>query len=545
MGRVVHSSRLVLIGIGLLAATTMRLHAADQHKSLQTEFHTSDRCLACHNGLSTPEGKDVSIGFDWRSSIMGNSARDPYWQASVRREDIDHPESKAEIEDGCADCHMPMARYEAKQKGKLGEVFAHLPFDKDPEKNAGAEDGVTCSICHQIAKENFGKRESFNGGFLIETPQSKNDHPEFGPFVIQNAQASIMQTSTGGFRPTAAEHIADSALCATCHTLYTRSIAPGGKQLGFFPEQMPYQEWLHSDYPNKNTCQSCHMPEVQGSAPIAAVMGQLRPGVRQHTFLGGNFFVLRLLNQYRNDLSVSAMPMELTAQAERTVDFLQSRAARVMIRKVSVTSSKLDADVFVENLTGHKLPTAFPSRRAWLHVVVRDHNGQTVFESGALNPDGSIHGNVNDADASRFMPHYREITSSEQVEIYEPILKDQDGHVTTGLAAAVGYLKDNRLLPAGFQKQNADKDIAVVGDAADDPNFTDAGDSVHYSAALGNAEGPFQVEVELWYQPIGFRWAHNLASYDAPETKRIVGYYDSMPSATAVVLARAQATSNY
>jgi hypothetical protein len=287
------------------------------------------------------------------------------------------------------------------------------------------------------------------------------------------------------------------------------------------------------------------MPEVEGPAQIAAVMGQMRPGVRQHTFLGGNFFVLRLLNQYRNDLSVSAMPLELTAQAERTVDFLQTRAARVTIRKVSVTPSKLEADVFVENLTGHKLPTAFPSRRAWLHVLIRDHNGKTVFESGALNTDGSIRGNVNDADASRFMPHFREITSSEQVEIYEPILKDQDGHVTTGLAAAVGYLKDNRLLPAGFQKQSADKDIAVVGDAADDPNFTDAGDSVHYSVALGNAEGPFQVETELWYQPIGFRWAHNLAAYDAPETKRIVGYYDSMPSATALVLARAQAASNY
>lgn len=236
------------------------------------------------------------------------------------------------------------------------------------------------------------------------------------------------------------------------------------------------------------------------------------------------------------------MPMELTVQAERTVEFLQTRAARVTIRKVNVTSGKLDADIFVENLTGHKLPTAFPSRRAWLHVVVRDHNGQTVFESGALNPDGSIKGNVNDTDASRFMPHFREITSSDQVEIYEPILKDQDGHVTTGLAAAVGYLKDNRLLPAGFQKQSADKDIAVVGDASDDPNFTDAGDSAHYSVALADAQGPFQIEAELWYQPIGFRWAHNLATYDAPETKRLVDYYDSMPSVTAIVLAHAQAS---
>src|SRR4029077_466678 len=196
------------------------------------------------------------------------------------------------------------------------------------------------------------------------------------------------------------------------------------------------------------------------------------------------------------------------------------------ISKVSVTSGKLDADVLVENLTGHKLPTAFPSRRAWLHVVVRDHNGQTVFESGALNPDGSIHGNVNDVDASRFMPHYREISSSDQVEIYEPILKDQDGHVTTGLAAAVGYLKDNRLLPAGFQKQTADEDIAVVGDAADDPNFTGAGDLVRYSVTLGDAQGPFHIDAELWYQPIGFRWAHNLIPYQAAETSRLIGYYE-------------------
>ncbi len=541
MRRSVHNLTL-LFALAAVTAIPQMLRGADKPKAPQAEFHTSDRCLACHNGLTTPDGKDVSIGFDWRSSVMGNSARDPYWQASVRREDMEHPESKAEIEDGCADCHMPVARYEAKQNGKLGEVFAHLPFDSDPKKNASAEDGVTCSICHQITKQNFGTRESFNGGFQIEAPHSKDDHPEFGPFVIQNAQASIMQTSTGGFRPTAAEHILDSAMCATCHTLYTKSLAPGGRVLGTFPEQVPYQEWLHSDYPNRNTCQSCHMPEVQGRAPIAAVMGELRTGLRQHTFLGGNFFVLRLLNEYRNDLSVSAMPVELTAEAERTVNFLQTRAARVMIRKVNVTSGKLDADIFVENLTGHKLPTAFPSRRAWLHVVVRDRSGQIVFESGALNPDGSIKGNVNDVDASRFLPHYREITSSDQVEIYEPILKDQDGHVTTGLAAAVGYLKDNRLLPAGFQKQSADKDIAVVGDAANDPNFTDAGDSVHYSVALRDAQGPFQVEAELWYQPIGFRWAHNLAVYDAPETKRIVGYYDSMPSATAVVLAHAQAS---
>src|SRR6476619_4645175 len=96
-------------------------------------FRTSDRCVACHNGLTTPSGEDVSIGVDWRASIMANSARDPYWQASVRRESIDHPESQAGIEDECSVCHMPIVRYDAMLRGRKGEIFAHLPIDAEPE----------------------------------------------------------------------------------------------------------------------------------------------------------------------------------------------------------------------------------------------------------------------------------------------------------------------------------------------------------------------------------------------------------------------------
>src|ERR1700741_1167029 len=179
----------------------------DQQKDLKPAFQTSDRCLACHNGLTTPSGKDVSIGFDWRSSIMANASRDPYWQASVRPEDIQDQESSAKVENGGGDCHMPIARYEAKLQGRLGEVFAHLPFDSDPKKNAAAEDGISCSVCHQIGKEKLGARESFNGGFVVDAPQAEENHPEYGPFVIQPGQAHIMQTSTGGFRPIVASHI--------------------------------------------------------------------------------------------------------------------------------------------------------------------------------------------------------------------------------------------------------------------------------------------------------------------------------------------------
>src|SRR6201995_5785638 len=96
------------LGITLLALSfAFLLRAKDKP---QIRFETSDRCIACHNDLKTPSGKDVSIGFNWRASIMANSSRDPYWQASVRRESIDHPEAKQEIADTCTICHMPAVR---------------------------------------------------------------------------------------------------------------------------------------------------------------------------------------------------------------------------------------------------------------------------------------------------------------------------------------------------------------------------------------------------------------------------------------------------
>jgi hypothetical protein len=284
------------------------------------------------------------------------------------------------------------------------------------------------------------------------------------------------------------------------------------------------------------------MPEVHEEVPVTSIMGQPREGMHRHEFVAANFFMQHMLNKYRGDLSVAALPHELTNAAARTVAFLQTQSARVSIRNLESSSSGLTMEVFVENLSGHKLPTAYPSRRAWLHVAIRDANGRTVFESGGLNPDASIKGNDNDADPLRFEPHYQEITSPEQVEIYESIPKDSAGHVTTGLLSAVGYLKDNRILPSGFNKQTADKDIAVIGEAANDPNFTDKGSLVRYSVSTGDAPGPFHIEAELWYQPIGFRWAHNLAPYTEAEPQRFVGYYDSMSSSTAVMLARAEVT---
>ncbi len=351
-----------------------------------------------------------------------------------------------------------------------------------------------------------------------------------------------MSTSTGGFNPTHSSHILDSGLCGSCHTLITKALGEGGKELATFYEQMPYPEWLHSDYPDKQSCQSCHMPEIHEASPISSVLGVDRKGVMRHSFVGSNFLLTNILNQYRDELSVTAQPQQLADAARETVEFLQTHAARVSVDKVERSGDTLTASVVVQNLTGHKLPTAYPSRRAWLHVVVRDNRGQVVFESGKLRPDGSIVGNDNDDDPLRYEPHYSKIERGDQVEIYEDIMKDQAGQPTTGLLHAVGYLKDNRVLPTGFDKKTAPSEIAVVGAAATDDSFTAGEDRVLYSVWVGNAQGPFRIEAELCYQPIGFRWAHNLLRYNAMEPQRFVRYYDALSANNSVVLARAETT---
>lgn len=509
-----------------------------------TRFVPADRCVACHNGLTTISGRDASIGFDWRASMMANSSRDPYWQAGVRREILDHPSRRADIEDECSICHMPMQRYDAHAAGGKGVIFGRLPTDRGTDLvDSLSADGVSCTVCHQIQNARFGDRASFNGGFVLDDTVPMGRRPVFGPYQVDRGRRMVMHSSSG-FVPMKAEHIRQSELCATCHTLYTAALDSSGKEIGTLPEQMPFLEWQHSAYRTERSCQSCHMPLVVAagdSVPITAIDGEPRPDVRRHWFPGGNFFMLGILSRYRAELAVEALPQELDANAAQTRAML-AQAARVEVRAASDGQAPLIVDVGVTNLNGHKLPSAYPSRRAWLHVTVRDGAGTVVFESGALSPSGRIIGNDNDDDRLRYEPHYREITRPDQVQIYEAVMGDPRGQVTTGLLTATAYLKDNRLLPRGFDKGTAPADIAVRGDALGDPAFVGGSHRIRYRVDVGRAPGPYRIDAELWYQPIGFRWAQNLRLRPAPETNRFVAYFESMADVSGIVLARDSTT---
>ena len=127
-----------------------------------------------------------------------------------------------------------------------------------------------------------------------------------------------------------------------------------------------------------------------------------------------------------------------------------------------------------------------------------------VFESGKPLASGQIAGNDADFDLSSYEPHYDLITSPDQVQIYEPITKGSDGEVTYTILRVVGFLKDNRLLPEGFDKTSAPADVAVIGNAAVDDDFTGGGDVVHYEIPLPAGTLSPTVTAELLFQPISY-----------------------------------------
>lgn len=496
-------------------------------------FATSDQCIACHSNMRDADGNDVGIGHAWRGTMMALSAKDPYWMAGVRREIAERPHLQEFIEDKCSVCHMPMARTMAVANGGTGKILKFIEDKAGPAETRLANDGVSCTVCHQISADNFGDRESFGGDYIINTITAQ-DPPIYGPFDIDAGRHRIMH-SAAAFQPKKSTNIQKSELCAACHTLFTPAVDGSGSEIGQFAEQTPYLEWQHSAYAETTSCQDCHMPTT--TAPISSVLGEPRDAMSQHAFRGGNAFMLGILDSYRDELGVTTPSEDLQRSVAATTKHLQTKAASIEVMDTAVANGEAVFDIRITNRGGHKLPSAYPSRRVWLHVMVTDESGKQIFESGALNANGSIVGNDNDVDGGKYEPHYAEIASAEQVQIYEPIVADYRDDVTTSLLSGVRYLKDNRLLPDGFDKGTASDAVSVNGAAAGDEDFGGGGDTIRYRIAVGDDVSSVNVSARLLYQTIGYRWAHNLAAFDLSETDRFVRIYKENADRSAVVLA--------
>lgn len=478
------------------------------------DFSGAGQCVMCHEVLKDAEGQSVSITADWRSTMMANSAKDPVWRTKVASEVARNPHLKEVIEKKCGGCHTPMAGEQADVTNGGHELLGNGFFNANHPLHEAAIDGVSCSLCHQIQAGNLGKPESFSGGYEVDTSTNPPDRVMYGPY--ENPFAMPMQMHSG-YLPAYGEHTASAEFCATCHNLITPFVNAKGEVAGEFPEQTPYTEWQHSLFGKSNlACQGCHMPKAKGGVVISPMPANLAPRepFYQHYFVGGNVYMVNLLKDNIGELGVTADATHLQATAERTQQQLKT-AASMAAKKAKLDGRILVVELQVSPATGHKFPTSFPSRRAWVHLTVTDAAGKVAFESGRPQEDGSIAGNAADEDPTAYEPHYDEITAADQVQIYEPIMGDTDGQVTYTLLRGATYLKDNRLLPAGADKGALPAEIAVAGEAVNDANFMGGGDLITYRIDVGSSSGPFTVSAEILYQPLSYRFLEDLTAEGA------------------------------
>ena len=492
-------------------------------------FSGAGRCATCHTGTGTvlmEDGVDISPTTHWRSSMMGNSSKDPFWRAMVEEEVNTHPQFQEVIENTCTRCHAPIGNRQWRQDGDSTYTMAQLK--SDPLSN----DGVSCTVCHQVSDANYGSTSSYSGGYLITT-----ERKIYGPY--SNPFTSPM-INTVNFTPVHSLTLGNSEHCATCHTLFTPTIDYNGQVAGMFPEQTPYIEWKNSRYQGEGIeCQTCHMPVTNTPIDISSAPPfntTLRSPYWKHIFAGGNRLMNTILRNNITPLQVSAHTSHFDTTRSYTEQMLHDKTVHLSLN-TSFSPGFLNTEVKVENLTGHKLPTGIPFRRMWIHFKVVNDSNTTVFESGNWDANGEIAG----LD-SLYEPHHTLITQPDQVQIYEGILQDVHGDVTLNLLRSAGYKKDNRIPPQGFLTAHTSYDtVAIAGDAVNDPDFNRSGndegtgaDVVLYRVPVQSGIG-YTVQAEICYQPLTPRLVHHLSAYNTADIQQFLAMYDSVDHSPAIL----------
>jgi hypothetical protein len=538
--------------------------AFDHNWSAVGVFTNAATCGAdCHKAdatqlIMTFDGKDVSPGAQWKHSVMANSFNDPYWQAAVQDEVESFPALAGFIEDTCTKCHAPMGHTNAHQSNAGLDFYR---FDNARSEDH-AREGVSCTLCHQMQES-----DADSGEYVISDTASIIYGPYDAPL------ATRMRRDTG-YTPAYGDHMEKSRFCSSCHTLYTPAIdpdtgMPSGPNTGLpsatkgFLEQGPYLEWENSIYATgaaPTHCQDCHMPVPSETyqTPISTLPSSSpnRTPYGQHTLVGGNAHLLKILRDYRSELGIAGSTSinGFNDQIALTQNFLAG-AATVSVSTTATTDSQLNFDIEVTNLAGHKLPSSYPSRRTWLHVTVMDNAGKVVFESG--RPDARGYISTDEArlkadcmsidklegfDSSLcYEPHRDVITDPSQVAIYETVLGDVKGNITHTLLYGAQYLKDNRIPPIGFENSNAMEVQTLPSGVDGDSDFNCVGgsegcgaDTVHYQVDVTGETGPFSVEARLLYQATQPAFVDGMHT-DGDRVNRFKVMYDAVPPSVEVL----------
>jgi tetratricopeptide (TPR) repeat protein len=335
-------------------------------------FPNATYCAHCHQ----------EAYHQWRQALHSNSFRTPFYRASVN---ILIKTRGIEFSRHCDSCHNPIAVLSG---GLTQNSLVDRKFDKD---------GLTCATCHSVQSL---QSTNGNGGFVMGIPSVMVD--EKGNRIPGEVPYDeIMKHTDRHSKAVMKDFYRTPEFCAACHKANLPTPLNDYKFLRAFTA---YDEWQNSKFSQRNpltfysadftTCQNCHMTR---SPNILPDYGAKNGTFASHRWLAGN----------------TAVPFYygFDEQLQKTIDFLRSgKYLNVDIFAIKKggddkmiaplgsvpfklePSNVIEAVVVIQNKNiGHSLiPEVRDLYEAWVEFQVQDANGNKIYHSGFIKPDGML-----------------------------------------------------------------------------------------------------------------------------------------------------------
>ncbi|HYY98132.1 MAG TPA: hypothetical protein VE642_06050, partial [Pyrinomonadaceae bacterium] len=515
------------------------------YSQLETEFNLHpelreqivNTCLSCH-GVMGQRQITLDKKGPFRLEYIDRFGSQPFAEyGGLARDGV-----------SCAVCHHispeglgTPATYTGKfNLGKPDEIFGQFKDVAElPMKNAlgltpmktkenQIRSAALCGSCHTVILPvlKVGEKypsEVFEDAMAVERgDQSKVGGPG-EPLRVEHEQNTYLEWRNSKYQNEVAPvRQADVQTCQDCH-MPTNYPSKTGPRLNFKAASIEEDTFAAADY--RAPDEDIHL-RVRG--------GDADEPFSRHTLLGMNIFTLKMFAQNPDTLGVSffdpmagyygnAVPSLVAAQ-KSALELARAQSAQVELTSVRRTAKGLSAQVKVTNLAGHKFPSGVSFRRAFVELRVTDSGGRTLWASGATNAQGVIGTtragkftplvteffDLKTNPQQKWQPHFdasHPITSEDQVQIYEELVKDTNGHFTTSFLSLDDPVKDNRMMPQGWSVKGPEAgDTKPLGvDEATSPGYFDGTGSsvIAYEIPLSvGAKIPVRVTATIYYQTI-------------------------------------------
>jgi Flp pilus assembly protein TadD len=388
-------------------------------------FPSAEYCGTCHQEAYA----------QWRQALHSNSFRMPFYRTSVNLLIRDKTRGIAYARH-CDSCHNPVA--------VLG---GGLTEDSRLDRSAIDSDGITCSTCHSVQKLSS---TNGNAGLEMGVPAVMVD--EKGNRIPGEVSfAQILRHPERHSKAVMNDILHTPEFCAACHKA---NLPAPLNEYKFIRAFTAYDEWQTSKFSQRNpltfytadfaSCQGCHMKRAAITLPE---YGAKHGTFVSHRWLAGN----------------TAVPFYygFDGQLKKTIEFLRSgnylNVDIFGLKNVSPASASspiaaplgsasvtlrpdetVEASVVIQNKAiGHSLiPEVRDLYEAWVSFKVRDASGAVIYQSGYLNPDGTL-----DRGAHSFTNRPVDSTGNfvENHKVWEIHSVAYDNTVQAGRSALVRY----------------------------------------------------------------------------------------------------------